>query len=217
MISPFMLNKKKALFIAIEGGEGSGKSSLLIALKDVLGDTIVTTREPGGSPYAETIRETTLKNPLAKDAPGETTLCLMFAARFDNVKNMIRPALDSGKMVIADRFDGSSYAYNVWAQSKGGFEEIFWALRKRLAVVPDLYIFVDVDPHEGVRRAHSRNQSLLQSKQYDHFDDREIAFHQSVRDGYKRFLAKVPHIIIDANRPLEEVKKDFITNIMERV
>ncbi|MEN9912723.1 MAG: hypothetical protein RLY66_131 [Candidatus Parcubacteria bacterium] len=217
MISPFMFSKKKVPFIVIEGGEGSGKSSLLIALKDALGDTIVTTREPGGSPYAEAIRETTLKNPLAKDAPGETTLCLMFAARFDNVKNSIKPALDSGKPVIADRFDGSSYAYNVWAQSKGSLEEIFWALRKRLAVVPDLYVFVDVDPHEGVRRAHSRNQSLLQGAQYDHFDDREIAFHQSVREGYKRFLQRVPHIIIDANKPLEEVKKDFIAKIKEKV
>ncbi|MEK7641933.1 MAG: dTMP kinase [Patescibacteria group bacterium] len=217
MISPFMLTKKKAPFIVIEGGEGSGKSSLLIALKEALGDTIVTTREPGGSPYAEAIRDTALKNPLAKDAPGETTLCLMFAARFDNTKNAIMPALHSGKPVIADRYDASSYAYQVWSQTKGGLEEVFWALRKRLAVVPDLYIFVDVDPREGVRRAHSRNQSLLQGEQYDHFDDREIAFHESVREGYLRFLEKVPHIVIDANRPLEEVKKDFIAEISKRI
>jgi dTMP kinase len=217
MISPFMLTKKRPPFIVIEGGEGSGKSSLLMALKDVLGDSIVTTREPGGSPYAEAIRDTTLKNPLAKNAPGETTLCLMFAARFDNTKNSILPALESGKPVIADRYDGSSYAYQVWSQSKGGLEEIFWALRKRLAVVPDLYIFVDVDPQEGVRRAHSRNQSLLQGKQHDHFDDREIAFHQLVREGYLNFLKQVPHIVIDANRPLEEVKRDFIAEIRKRV
>lgn len=204
-------------FIVIEGGEGSGKSSLLIALKDELGDAIVTTREPGGSPYAEAIRDVTLKNPLAKGTPAETTLCLMFAARFDNTARAIVPALESGKPVIADRFDASSYTYQVWAQSGGALDELFWHLRERLAVKPDLYIFFDVDPKEGIRRARSRNQSLLIEKQYDHFDDREINFHEKVRQGYLKFFAKVPHIIIDANKPLEEVKRDFIEEIKKRI
>ncbi len=218
MISPFIAFKKKPPFIVIEGGEGSGKSSLLMALKDALGDTIVTTREPGGSPYAEVIREATLKNPLAKNAPAETTLCLMFAARYDNTVNMIIPALENGKPVVADRFDGSSFAYNVSAQSGGTLEKLFWELRSKLAVTPDVYIFVDVDPLEGVRRAHSRNQSLLSGQQqYDHFDDREVEFHQKVRDGYMKFLKKVPHVVIDANRPLVEVTKDFIDEIKKRV
>jgi len=222
MISPFTLKPKKSInkqspFIVIEGGEGSGKSSLLIALKEELGDAIFSTREPGGSPYAEVIREAALKNPLAKGTPAETTLCLMFAARFDNVKNAIVPALESGKPVIADRFDASSYTYQVHSQTGGALEEIFWALRKRLQVVPDLYIFVDVDPVEGIHRAHSRNQSLLQGKQYDHFDDREIDFHTKVREGYLKFFKQVPHIVIDANRPLAEVKKDFIAEIKKRI
>jgi dTMP kinase len=83
-------------------------------------------------------------------------------------------------------------------------------------VKPDLYIFVDVDPKEGVRRARSRNQSLLAGT-YDHFDDREVAFHQKVRDGYLTFFSKVPHIVIDANRPLEEVKKEFIQEVRKRI
>ncbi len=205
------------VFLAIEGGEGSGKSTLLEALKERLGNTIVITREPGGSPYAELIRSAALKNPLAKTTPGETTFCLMFAARFDNTKNMIVPALESGKSVIADRFDASSYAYNVYSQMNGGLKESFWDMRSRLAVLPDKYIFIDVDPIEGVRRANMRNQSLLQGKQYDHFDDREIAFHKKVRDGYLDFFKQVPHIVIDANRSLHKVKVDFLKVIWDEL
>src|ERR1035437_1115688 len=141
--------KKKPLFIVIEGGEGSGKSSLMIALKELLSDKIFTSREPGGSPYAEVIRNVTVKEPLAKGTPAETTLCLMFASRFDNTARAIVPALKAGTPVIADRFDASSYAYNVMAQSGGALEDVFWSLRERLATLPDLYVFIDVSPKEG--------------------------------------------------------------------
>ena len=208
-----MSKSNRPPFIVIEGGEGSGKSSLMAALKEELGDRIFTTREPGGSPYAEVIRDATLKNHLAKGAPAETTLCLMFAARFDNTARAILPALESDKPVVADRFDGSSYAYQVHSQSAGELEDIFWSLRKRLFVLPSMYIFVDVDPKEGIRRAHSRNRSVSNGRQYDHFDDREIEFHENVRAGYLKFLTKVPHIVIDANRPLKEVQEDFLKEI----
>lgn len=212
---------QKPLFIAVEGGEGSGKSTFMITLKEVLGDAICLTREPGGSPYAELIRTAALKNPLAKDAPAQTTLCLMFAARFDNVVNLIIPSLKKGIPVVADRFDASSYAYQISSQSSL-LEDLFWSLRSKLTIVPDLYIFLDVDPKEGLRRAQGRNKSLLHGTKYDHFDNREIVFHQNVRKGYLKFFEKVeslgtPHIIIDANRPLEVVKKDFIDQIKKRL
>jgi dTMP kinase len=207
----------KPRFIAIEGGEGSGKSTLVAALKEELGDSVFFTREPGGSPYAEVIRETTLKNPLAKTAPAETTLCLMFAARFDNTVNAIEPALKKGLSVIADRFDGSSYAYNVSAQSDYALEPLFWDLRKRLSIVPDLYVFIDVDPKEGMRRTRSRNDSSAAKGKYDHFDDREVTFHEKVRAGYVKLMTKVPHVIVDANRPLPEVKKDFIALVKKQL
>jgi len=209
-ISKTSTKSKSPKFIVIEGGEGSGKSSLLIALKETLGDSIFVTREPGGSPYAEAIRDATLKNPLAKNAPTETTLCLMFAARFDNTLNHIVPSLKKGIPVIADRFDASSYAYQIFAQSDGVLEKVFWNLRERLIVVPDLYIYVEVDPKEGLKRASSRNQSLLTEKKYDHFDDREIDFHKKVSKGYKEFFSKVPHVVVNANQSFEKVKKDFI-------
>lgn len=208
---------KKPPFIVLEGGEGSGKTSLMIALKEAYGEKIFTTREPGGSPYAEVIRSITVKEPLAKGTPVETTLCLMFASRFENAARAIAPALKSGIPVVADRFDASSYAYNVMAQSGGVLEELFWRMRERLAALPDLYIFIDVSPKEGIRRASHRNQSLLHGAKYDHFDDREVAFHEKVREGYLKFFEKVPHAIIDANRPFEKVKKDFLDLIKEKL
>ena len=211
----------KPLFIAIEGGEGSGKSTLIRTIKEALGDSVAVTREPGGSPYGELIREAAIKNPLAKDAPPETTLCLMFASRFDHVANLVIPSLKSGKSVITDRFDASSYAYQISSQSSL-LEDLFWDLRNRLAIKPDLYVFVDVDPSEGLKRARGRNQSVGNGKQYDHFDDRDLAFHQNVRKGFLKFFDKVkatrtPSLIIDANRPLEIVIADFVTKIKKQL
>jgi dTMP kinase len=199
---------KRPMFIAVEGGEGSGKTSLVRELRTEFGRQILVTREPGGSPYGETIRNAAIKDPLAKWTPPETTLCLMFAARFDHIHNLISPTLEEGRPVVTDRFDASSYAYNVWGQSDGVMEKLFWDLRDRMAVLPDLYVFVDVDPETGLRRVADRNQTLLAG--YDHFDDRQVDFHEKVRAGYKKFIKKVPHEIIDANRPFEEVKKDFL-------
>lgn len=199
---------KKPLFIALEGGEGSGKSTLITALKESLGNSVVVTREPGGSPYGEVIREAALKHAYAKDAPAETMLCLMFAARFDHVKNLVVPALDAGKHVITDRFDASSYTYQIYGQEASELEDLFWKLRSHLSRTPDLYIYIDVDAEEGVNRAMRRNN--IAPADGNHFDDRKMDFHRRLRTGYDSFFKQVPHVIVDANRPLEEVKKDFL-------
>lgn len=197
---------KKAKFIVIEGGEGSGKSSLLKALKEEYGNKIIITREPGGSAYAEEIRNLALKHPLAKDADAYTMICLMFAARFDHVDKLIKPNLKAGKHVISDRFDASSYTYQIHAQETPKIEKLFWCLRENLSRVPDLYIYIDVKVEEGLRRVQSRNSITNEN---NHFDGRKIDFHKRIRKGYKKFFKNVKHVVIDANRPFEEVKKDF--------
>ncbi len=197
----------KPLFIVIEGGEGAGKTTLRDAIKKVLGDSVVITREPGGSPYAEAIREVMLGHNLAKTADAKTMLCLMFAARFDHVRNTIVPALDQGKHVICDRFDGSSFAYQLYGQKNPEAKKLFWNLRSNVDRLPDLYIYADVDVEEGLRRVHSRNKI---SGKGNHFDDRGIDFHQRLRTGFKAFLKKVPHITIDANQAREKVVEDFL-------
>lgn len=208
------MKNKTPRFIALEGGEGSGKSTLIELLKKKYADQLVVTREPGGSEYAELIREVALKSSLAKDALPETMLCLMFAARYDHVSKLIIPAIEGGKIVVSDRFDASSYAYNVWTKKDKKLEELFWKLRDQISILPDMYIFADVDPAEGIRRARLRNSVMLDG---NHFDDRELSFHTKVNEGYKRFLSKVPHVTIDANRPLEDVKVNFLRIIPEMI
>lgn len=205
-----MTKHQQPKFIVLEGGEGAGKSSLIKALKEKLGDSVLLTREPGGSSYAEAIRETALKHPLSKDAVAETMICLMFAARFDHVEKLIKPTLAKGQNVISDRFDASSYAYQIHAQKGKHLEKLFWNLRSHISRKPDLYIYLDVDVEEGLRRARSRNSKNTEG---NHFDDREVDFHKLLRKGYKIFLKKVPHVVIDANRPFEEVKGEFLKTV----
>jgi len=205
------MKNKKPLFIAVEGGEGSGKSSILKAYVAAHpADLVLVTREPGGSTYGEAIREVTLKHPLAHKATPQTTMCLMFASRFDHLAHKIIPALKEGKTVWSDRFDASSYAYNVWAQTKGRLEDMFWAMRDQLEIKPDLYIFFDVETETGLRRAHARNAV---NPDGNHFDDKKIPFHRLVREGYLRFLSHVPHVTINANPPFEAVLADFTSKV----
>jgi dTMP kinase len=79
-----------------------------------------------------------------------------------------------------------------------------------MVVLPDWYVFIDVDPEEGLRRARARNSASKDAGKFDLFDNREVQFHHSVRRGYLEFFSKVPHIKIDANRPLEVVRRDFL-------
>jgi dTMP kinase len=201
---------KKSQFIALEGGEGSGKSTLIKALRERLGDNAYFTREPGGSAFGEVIRDMALKHPLAKEANADTMLCLMFAARFDHVEKIVIPKLDSGLHVVTDRFDTSSYAYQIYAQENPDIEPLFWNLRSQVHRTPDLYIYVDVDAEEGLRRVSNRNATTTETS--NHFDNRPIEFHHRLRLGYKNFLEKIPkdkQIIINANQPLESVISDL--------
>lgn len=204
----------KPLFIAIEGGEGAGKSTLIQAIKEALGNKVITTREPGGSPFAEVIRDVALKHEKARQASPESMICLMFAARFDHVRNTVVPGLNAGNHVITDRFDSSSYAYQIFAQENRGLEDLFWQLRSHVPRTPDLYIYADVDVEEGLRRVRARNKV---SSDGNHFDDRELAFHYRLREGYKSFFSAgdrgVKSITINANLSIGDVRKQLFDNL----
>src|ERR1044072_1925263 len=109
-------------FIVIDGNEGAGKTTLLKVAADIYGDNILLTREIGGSPFAEEIRRQMFSTENGNQADARTQFNLAWAARADHFKNVIRPALDKGVNVISDRFDSSTWAYQLYAQDARDLE-----------------------------------------------------------------------------------------------
>ncbi|MDD5318718.1 MAG: dTMP kinase [Candidatus Pacebacteria bacterium] len=197
---------KKGKFIVVEGGDGAGKSSQLKRLKEELGEAVVITREPGGSQYAEEIRNLILKSPHAKQADAKTLFALFWAARADHLKNTVLPALERGITIISDRFDSSTFAYQIYGQEAKELEKFFWTIRDFYLgeIRPDLYIYLDVDIETGLRRKAGQGED-----ENNHFDAKKLDFHKRMREGFMQFLTRVPHVIIDANQSVESVRKNL--------
>ncbi|MEK7208159.1 MAG: dTMP kinase [Patescibacteria group bacterium] len=200
----------KGTFIVLEGGEGAGKTAVRKFLAEKLPDAVFT-REPGGTPFAEKIRAVMI-SPEAAEASAETQFALAWAARFDHVRAKIRPALEGGKAVISERFDSATYAYQIHGQEAQHLKPLFFEYKKLLGeCVPDLYILLDVLPAEGVRRAKASGKGI------DHFEERDLAFHIRVRAGLIEFLKTVPHTIVDANQPLEQVLHEVLALVKQHI
>ena len=203
---------KKGKFIVIEGGDGAGKSTQIKMLKDFFGEIIVTTREPGGTEYAEAIRDLALKHPLAGNADGKTLFMLMWGSRAEHMNHLIVPALNNGKFVVTDRFDSSTFAYNIFAQDQTDAVDYFWETRSFILGehFPDLYIYLNVSPEVSKARMSGRDEK-------NHFDERSQEFHEKVKIGFSKFFEKVPHVIIDADRTPEEVFESIKTEIQKHL
>lgn len=189
-------------FITIEGTDGSGKSTQIGLLMDYLnkkGVDVLFTREPGGTPIGEKIREIILDVNNREMAP-ETEALLYAASRSQHVREKIIPAVEEGKIVICDRFLDSSLAYQGTAR-RMGMETIMEMNRAALGgVMPDLTVFFDLSPEKGILR--KKNERAL-----DRLEEEKIDFHKRVYDGYKQLCLKYPERIkaIDADRSVEEV------------
>jgi dTMP kinase len=194
-------------FIVVDGGEGSGKGTCLTELRKVLPDGTVFTREPGGTLVSERIREL-LKSDINSGSSALTNFLLFWAARSDLIENVIRPALAAGRNVVSDRYDMSTWAYQICGQQNADLQSLFLHIRHLISedVQPDLYIYLDVLPEEGMRRTAGRGGQ-------DHFDLRDIEFHRRVRAGYLDFVKRYNGVVINSNRPLEYVVRDFITTV----
>jgi dTMP kinase len=196
------------MFIVVEGPEGAGKSTLARWLGARLaadGLAVVTVREPGGTPVAEAARKVALKFPHEMSPAAE--LFLFLAARADLVHRVIRPALDAGQVVIADRFDLSTMAYQV---AGGGLPAAEVAQAIRLAtggLVPDVTLVLDVPVEVG--RARQRAARKVQ----DRFERQDDAFHRRVLDAYR--LAEGPGVVhIDATQRKKVVQDTAWREVM---
>ena len=202
------------VFITLEGGEGAGKSTQLKLLEERLVTheiDIVRTREPGGVPSAETIRDLLVNGETDKWRPLTETL-LHFAARHEHISRLVQPALERGQWVLCDRFADSTTAYQGYAQNID-LETI--ATLYRLAVgnlEPNLTIILDLPVEVGLERAEDRG---IGGTRYEKMG---IEFHKRLRDGFLRIAANNPHrcSILDATQSIEEISEYIMALVEER-
>ena len=203
-------------FITLEGGEGAGKSTLLRNLAERLSDSgqhSVRTREPGGTPLAETIRQIVLHPPHDQKWTPMAEALLMNAARADHVAKLIAPALSRGDWVISDRFSDSTRVY----QSIGGGvgAALLQAMEDGVTAKarPDLTIILDADPAQLIKRRDARGAKP------DAFESRDISFHADVRAAFLRIAEREPErcIVLDALLPEQALVSVAWANIQERL
>lgn len=193
-------------FITIEGGEGVGKSTQIGALRDWLSEQgleVVLTREPGGTPRAERIREILLEQ--SEEAmPASCELLLMFAARSTHVANVIEPALARGAWIVCDRFTDATYAYQ--GGGRGFDVELIATLEQAVlgSLRPDLTLLLDAPVEVGTARARSRNEA---SGRTDRFELEQSGFFERVRTAYLARARQEPDriAVIDATGTRDEV------------
>lgn len=203
----------KARFITFEGSEGAGKSTQLntvaayLSARDI---EYVITREPGGTPLAEEVRQLLLAHRDETVAP-MTELLLLFAARAQHLERVIQPALKQGKWVLCDRFTDATYAYQGGGRelSKADIEQLESLVQKGLQ--PDLTLLFDIPVEQGLSRAAKRAA-------LDRFESEQVAFFERVRAAYLERAAMNParYVVIDASQALADVTKT-VTNTLDAI
>lgn len=193
-------------FITVEGTEGVGKSTnidFLCRLLKEQGIEIVLTREPGGTPLAEELRELLL-SPREERVSQDTELLLMFAARAQHIENVIRPALERGAWVVSDRFTDATFAYQ--GGGRGVDIQSIELLEKLVQhdLHPDLTLLLDLDVEVGLKRASARSAP-------DRFEQEKLEFFGKVRSAYLQRAENEPQrfAVIDAAVPLDKVQQQI--------
>ena len=197
----------QANFLSFEGIDGCGKSTQAKLLNQHFvdrGKDVIFSREPGGSPGAETIRALLLTGNTDKWS-AETELLLFTAARRDHLETTIEPALASGKMVICDRFADSTRVYQ--GATRGDLRSKVDLLHTTMiGREPDITIIIDVEPEVALKRGLARNSGE------DRFEDFGLEFQENLRHGFLKLAEEYPFRchLVDGNRPTEEVFKDVL-------
>lgn len=200
------MENQRGLFITVEGVEGAGKSTQLTFIQHYLeaaGISLVVTREPGGTPLAEEIREILLR-PRDEGMSVKAELLLMFAARAEHLQHKILPALARGQWVLCDRFTDATYAY------QGGGRQMDKSLIMDLEQLvqgehrPDMTIYLDLPVATGLERARKRGE-------LDRFEREGIDFFERVREAYLERSRQLPGVyrVIDAGQSIEKVESEI--------
>lgn len=204
------------MFVTIEGPEGSGKSSVtkeVVKLLEAQGKEVVLTREPGGTPIAEQIREVILDK--ANTAMDPVTEALLYAAaRRQHLVEKVWPLSKQGKIIISDRFLDSSLAYQGGARGLGIDYILSMNQFATDGYYPDLTLLFDVDPRIGLKRI-----AANKGREVNRLDLEKIEFHDSVRQTFLGLAKRFPErfVVLDASKPFEEVVQDAYKAITERL
>lgn len=204
------------MFITLEGPEGSGKTSAVKVVVDKLtkmGYNIVQTREPGGTPIAEQIRNVILDVNNTKLDPRAEAL-LYAASRRQHLVEKVWPALKEGKIVICDRFLDSSLAYQGGARNLGIDNILNINMFATEGTFPDLTLLFDIDPKIGLERI-AKNAN----REVNRLDLEKLDFHKKVRQTFLELAKRFPErfVIIDASKSMEEVAENTYKAIMEKL
>lgn len=196
------------MFIAVEGSNGSGKGTLITSIKvelEKMGHKVTLTREPGGTEIGEKLRGKVLSSEITP----EMELLLFSASRALNIIDVIEPALKKGDIVITDRFDDSTRAFQHYARGlpKDKVEDSISASLN--GVKPDLYILLDIPAEDGLKRTHKRGSNEL-----DNFEKESLKFLEKARMGFISAVSeKDNYIIIDAKLD----KDDILNQALEKI
>ncbi len=212
----------KGVFITLEGGDGTGKSTQIRMLSAALssaGIDVVATREPGGTPQAERIRNLLLQRDSGAFDP-LTEAMLMFSARREHLVNKIWPAMEAGQWVVSDRFADSTRAFQGYGMG------LDLALIERLYTLvagdfqPDLTLIFDIDPEAGLARSlkHMSQTADATESTEDRYERMGIAFHTRLREGFLAIAKQNPQrcVVIDAAEDIEAVHRKVLAVVTER-
>jgi len=196
------------MFITFEGIDGSGKTTQARALRSALADRgyeVLLTREPGGTSIGDQIRAIVIENMNNTDMTAEAEVLLFCASRAQLVREVIRPFLARGGIVLCDRYADSTLAYQGYGHGLD-LEALRQVLRFATGgLLPDLTVYLDLDPRIGLERR--RRGRLLMSEDWNRLDEKELVYHQRVQAGYEALIAEQPQrwLRISANEPIEAV------------
>ena len=204
------------MFITLEGPEGSGKTTAIQKAVDTLthmGYEIIRTREPGGTEIAEQIRNVILDKANTNMDP-RTEALLYAASRRQHLVEKVWPALKEGKIVICDRYLDSSLAYQGGARGLGIENVLNINLFATENTWPDLTLLFDIDPSIGLSRINKNAD-----REVNRLDLEKLEFHKKVRQTFLDLAARFPerYVIIDASKSIDEVAKDTLDAIFERI